>query len=136
MDKLQDALYMVHFIRNGNEYFSIWSLRITAVLEGKGIHDVVQGLEDELLKENANVHALYSGNVWMAREAIVTVTSEDPLTPIKNTKSPTAMWYKMKARYEIVSTANKISHLMSKINSRYRAEKELVTISRAENKFQ
>lgn len=41
MDKLHDALCVQKFNRNDNEDFSLFYLRIIAVLEGKKVHGVL-----------------------------------------------------------------------------------------------
>lgn len=60
MDKLHDTILFEQCSGNENKDFSSWSLWIMAVLEGKVIHCVVQGTEDEPPKEVANAHASYA----------------------------------------------------------------------------
>lgn len=125
MDKLRDSLRVEKFNGSDNEDFSLWSLRVFAVLEGKGIHGVVDGTEAKPLDEASTEYTLYTEKCRMARAVIVTSLGDKPLRVIQNAKTPEEMWKKLNARYEAASTANKINLLTSLINIRYQSAKDM-----------
>lgn len=125
MDKLRDTLRVDKFNGNDNEDFSLWSIRIMAVLEGRGIHGVVLGEETEPQKEDTSAYTTYAEKVSMARAIIVTALGDKPLRVIQNSPSPKEMWDKLRARYEAATTANKINLLTALVNTRYESGKDL-----------
>lgn len=64
MDKQCDTLCKEKFNGNDNEYISLWSFQNIAVVEGNGIHGVVQRTEDKPPKEDENSHVLLAETFW------------------------------------------------------------------------
>lgn len=99
--------------------------QVMAEIEVKRIYVVVDGIEDEPPKKDANTRAPYTGKARITRAVIVTSIGGRSLRVVENTKTSKAMWDKINTRYEVASTASKINLLASLIIARYQDAKDL-----------
>lgn len=136
MDKFGDAVRVNKYNWTSNEDIALCFICIRAVLEGKGIHYVVQGIKEEPQKKDFTEHAVFAEKVSMARRTTVTALGNKALRDIQSTVSPKEILDTLEAFYVVPTPVSKVDLTTALVDSRLSRMRICVTICWTRNIFQ